>query len=83
MLRKVTLESVITAIFEEKGKTIPSSVLSTLSRCSKELANAADKEEFEEILAKYSLLDDALKRAGLLFTEFEKIVEDLKEEYYR
>lgn len=83
MLRKVTLESVITAIFEEKGKIIPSSVLSTLSRCSKELANAADKEKFEEILTKYSLLDDALKRAGLLFTEFEKIVEDLKEEYYR
>ncbi|HIP50425.1 MAG TPA: hypothetical protein EYG99_03165 [Candidatus Pacebacteria bacterium] len=60
---------------------LPSATKSELTFCSKKLAQVTTIEEFSEVLAKYSLLDNKLKRAaGLSTTDFKRIIDSMKKE---
>jgi len=58
--------------------SLPSVTKGELTFCSDKLARVTTEEEFDEIVAKYSLLDDKLKRMGLSTTNFGKIISDMK-----
>ena len=60
--------------------SVSSATNSKLKFCSKELATVTTVDEFDEITKKYSLLDDKLKRSGLLREDFKKIINDMRSE---
>ncbi len=59
---------------------LPSVTKTELKFCSDKLAHVKTIEEFNEIVAKYSLLDNKLKRAGLPATDFKKIISNMEKE---
>ncbi|MFA5986143.1 MAG: hypothetical protein WC819_02220 [Parcubacteria group bacterium] len=83
MKREKTLHEMIEEIFDAKEKKIPSSLLYTLRSCSEELEKTSNEEEFDAVMTNYSLLDDRLKSAGLLISDFRDVTTKLKKEYFR
>jgi hypothetical protein len=83
MKREKTLHEMIEEIFDAKGKKIPSSLGYMLRSCSEELEKTSNEEEFDAVMIDYSLLDDRLKSAGLLISDFREVITKLKKEYFR
>ena len=79
-MRGNTLEQRVMAQLGDDD-ALPSTTKSELTFCSNKLAQVTTIEEFSEVLARYSLLDNKLKRAaGLSTTDFKRIIDSMKKE---
>ena len=79
-MKKETLEQRVMAKLGD-DVVLPSAVKTELKFCSDKLKHVKTIEEFDEVMAKYKLLAIELKRStGLLRTDFDKIISDMKKE---
>ncbi len=74
-----TLEQRVMALIGEDAN-VPISVKTRLSYCSKKLERVQTEEEFDAILDQYVSLKGSLKRVGLQYSDFKKIINDMKKE---
>ena len=54
-----------------------------LRYCSDRLLDSKTIEDFDAVLERYRLLDGKLKRAGVMHSVFNEMIEEIKEDYYR
>ncbi len=76
---KETLEQLVNKKLGEEIE-LPSATTTMLEYCSKKLEHVKTEEEFDEVLAQYSLLDDKLKKVGLYSSDFKKIIDTMKKD---
>lgn len=85
--RTKTLQGLIDAYMErQESRPLPSAVAQDVRYCSAKLYDArkASPEEFDAVMAQYSLLGGRLKNAiGLRSDAFAAMLEELKDDYYR
>lgn len=54
-----------------------------LQHCSDALLHAQTVEDFDAVMEQYKLLDGKLRRAGVMHDVFHKLINEIKEDYYR